>query len=421
VGVIGSSLVMLLLVPGRHIRSPVQSWAVLILAWVGLEVYHPQTSTAVAGACHFLFYLAVLGPVFWVCRLAVTPELLRRLLLTLWGFHLIGATVGILQVYYPGRFQPAMSSVVLAIDEGVQESLKIQLSSGESIWRPMGLSDSPGGACIAGLYCCVFGMGFFVFAKGMMRWTALASIGIGLFCVYLSQVRSILVMIGVCALVEASVLFCLGELRRFFLVMLVVPAVAIGSFLWAVTVADEAVIQRFTTLIAERPDQVYYSNRGFFLEDTLQNLLPQYPLGAGLGRWGMMNYYFGDNSNPSRPPLWAEIQLTGWLFDGGLLLILFYSAALLVTTRFAWKVAMWKGQRTLRRTAVMILSYDVAVAAVTFNYPIFMSQGGLEFWLLNSCLFVAVAYERRSRTAERRRVQPDLSAAGRRTGCPSTS
>jgi hypothetical protein len=42
--------------------------------------------------------------------------------------------------------------------------------------------------------------------------------------------------------------------------------------------------------------------------------------------------------------------------------------------------ALWGG---------LIFAYDIGVVALTFNYPIFMSQGGMEFWLLNTALFVA--------------------------------
>jgi hypothetical protein len=37
----------------------------------------------------------------------------------------------------------------------------------------------------------------------------------------------------------------------------------------------------------------------------------------------------------------------------------------------------------------MVFAYDVGALAMTFNYPIFISQSGLEFWILNACLFGA--------------------------------
>jgi hypothetical protein len=42
--------------------------------------------------------------------------------------------------------------------------------------------------------------------------------------------------------------------------------------------------------------------------------------------------------------------------------------------------ALWGG---------LVFAYDIGVVALTFNYPTFMSEGGMEFWLLNTVLFVA--------------------------------
>jgi hypothetical protein len=37
----------------------------------------------------------------------------------------------------------------------------------------------------------------------------------------------------------------------------------------------------------------------------------------------------------------------------------------------------------------LIFAYNIGAIAITFNYPLFIGQGGMEFWLLNSSLFVA--------------------------------
>ena len=61
----------------------------------------------------------------------------------------------------------------------------------------------------------------------------------------------------------------------------------------------------------------FQEERGAFLTYTLSELLFEYPLGAGIGRWGMMHVYFGDASMWEAPPIHVEIQPTGWLLDGG--------------------------------------------------------------------------------------------------------
>ena len=58
-------------------------------------------------------YLAILAPLFWVPRLRINPAALRRALLLLWAFHTVSAGFGILQVYFPGRFQPNLSTMIV--------------------------------------------------------------------------------------------------------------------------------------------------------------------------------------------------------------------------------------------------------------------------------------------------------------------
>jgi len=61
---------------------------------------------------------------------------------------------------------------------------------------------------------------------------------------------------------------------------------------------------------------------------------------------------------------------------------------------FAWKVALSRvgaraGGGEIGAWAALLFAYDVAALAMTFGSPIFMSQAGLEFWLLNGCLCAA--------------------------------
>ena len=106
-------------------------------------------------------------------------------------------------------------------------------------------------------------------------------------------------------------------------------ALVLTSFLWAASVGGESVRERFTGIAQQGAMQTFKENRGHFLSYTLGELFDQYPFGAGVGRWGMMNVYFGDPTDLSSPPIYVEIQLTGWLLDGGAPMWLFYGGALL--------------------------------------------------------------------------------------------
>jgi hypothetical protein len=383
-----TSLALLVVVPGRGTPHPAYVWAVASVAIVALGLFHPNTSP-LAGLAQTGMYLAVLAPLFWVTRLPVTAAALRRVLLLLWAFHTTSAVFGVVQVYYPGRFHPNVSQVVTGMGTYF-EGLKITLSNGSRVWRPMGLTDVPGGAATGGLYALLFGIGFFLSSpRPLARLTAVGSMTVGLFCIYLSQTRSILVMAAVCVLTFAGVALRRGDVGRLFLVTAVVPAVFVVSFAWAALVGGEAVTNRVGTLAAGPAGQVYYKNRGIFLEYTVRELLPRYPLGAGVGRWGMMHYYFGTGAAAPKDDVYAEIQWTGWLLDGGVPLVVTYSLALAAAVAAAYRITLARSPGALTTWAAVILAYDLGAVAITFNSPLFMSQMGVEFWLLNACLFVA--------------------------------
>src|ERR1019366_6056773 len=148
---------------------------------------------------------------------------------------------------------------------------------------------------------------------------------------------------------------------------------------------------RLGTLIAADPREVYYTNRGMFLEYTFVDLLPQYPLGAGLGRWGMLSNYFGE-FNRWGPPIWVEVQWTGWLIDGGVLLMLAYGAALWLAVREAMRMAGREGSAAdieLGKWAAVLVAYDVSIIASTFASCPFAGTLGIDFWLLNVTVFTA--------------------------------
>jgi len=393
IGAFSFSLLLLVILSyqgRRRARHPAYYWAIASLVIVFLGIFHPSASTNLACLAHFSLYLAILSPLFWVARYPVPEGLFWWILCTLWGFHTLSAAVGVLQVYYPGQFQPQLSSVVAAEKAATIEGLKIDLVTGERVFRPMGLTDTPGGAASAGLNAFLFGLGFFINGRKLhLKGLALTSMMLGLFCIYLCQIRSLLIMAGVCAITYAILLALRGDINRTLGIGLIVPSVVLVSFAWAVSIGGNSVTERLNTLFEDRVSMVYHRNRGIFLQETINVLLPEYPFGAGLGRWGMMYYYFGDKNDSHCYPIWVEIQLTGWLLDGGVPLIFFYALAIVAACWAAWKVARSPRPGDLPRWAMLILAYNIGLVAVTFNYPVFIGGSGMEFWFLNALLFAA--------------------------------
>lgn len=390
------SLAELALVPvprrfGRHPARPlVAAW----LALIGLGVFHPSSGYVIAGVAQFALSVAIAAPLFWAARLTVTPRVLARMVLIIWSFNALSATVGVLQVLFPGRFDFAVSSVV-ANDAWAGEHLKITLGNGTQIYRPSGLSDVPGGAAGAGLTTLLFGLGYLTTSRsGAMRALAALSIGLGLFATFFTQVRVVLVIAVIVVAAYAALLTYLRRGRELVWLVSILPLVVGGSFAWAVAEGGDAVVARLQTLVEERPDQVYYSNRGKFFEATLYETLPEFPLGGGIGRYGMMYTYFGDDSDLRTEPLWAEIQWTSWAYDGGAPLMLVGLAALVVAMAAAGGAARRARSDWLAGWAALVAAYDLSMIGLTFSYSPFAGQTGLEYWLLNGTLFAAYAHSR---------------------------
>jgi len=149
---------------------------------------------------------------------------------------------------------------------------------------------------------------------------------------------------------------------------------------------------------------VYYSNRGMFLETTINDLVPQYPLGAGLGRWGMTLSNFGDPSMPDSRPIWVEIQITGWLLDGGLPLVFMGYLSLIFAFIVTLRLALRSKNAQIADMATVLASLNLSQIMVTFNYPVFISQMGVSFWLLNGLLFTSACTLQRQAQAKREGV-----------------
>lgn len=397
IGAFGTSLALLAFAPGKGALHP----AVRALRWMfailGLSLLHPTTNSLLAGTAQIALYVAIVAPVFWVPRLAIDGKVLRRLMLLLFLFSAVSAAVGVLQVYFPGRFEPHLSTAITGMQDDYVRSLQFTLANGERIFRPMGLTDTPGGAASAGFFVVLLGSGFLLASR---RIAAIgASVGLmmlGVFCLYLSQVRATTVILAVALVVLAGLLAMAGQVQRLVRLGAVVALCLVVGLGWAVSVGGEQAMKKWTGLFQDDAGSVYYQNRGHFLEETYNEVLPRYPLGAGLGRWGMIYSYFGDDKDPESTYLWAEIQWTAWLFDGGVPLTLAYSLALLAALWWAFKISRdpLARQSDLWLWACVIFAYDVGALALTFSYPLFIGQSGLEFWVLNAVLFGAFVTEK---------------------------
>jgi len=388
IGVFAASLLlMLVLRPTRRVH-PASSAAIWTITIVTLSMFHPTTNGWVGGAAQAALYVAIVAPLFWVPRLRVDIATIRRALLIVWIFQTISAGAGIVQFYFPGNLQPNLSAAVASVGDDYVKGLHLETPDGRWIIRPMGLSDVPGGAATAGLYAALFAMGFFLVRPAFwIRMVCVASMSIGIVSILLSQVRSALVVLIVSVVGFAAVMIWRGENRQSVVFGALLAALLLSGIHFASAAGGLGVASRLTSF-SEHPESVYLQERGRFLVETVDEV-PKYPLGAGLGRWGMINHYFGDSSNSDDPPLWVEIQWTGWLLDGGVPLVIAYVIAIAIAVRATLKIALSRDRNMLWPWAAMLFGYDVGVIANTFAYPVFIGQSGLEFWLFNALLYAA--------------------------------
>lgn len=389
------SLLLLVLVPAGGRPYPVGKLALAVVGVTALGLFHPALNTPLAGLATVGLAAAVWGPAAWAARVRFTPATFRTAVLLLWGFQTLSAAVGVLQVYDPGRFAPDPEFVRQQIGADI-DGLQVTLDDGRKVFRPMGLSDTPGGAAAAGMFAVVTG---FAVANGtrnrLVQLGTVAAAAVGMFCIYLCQVRSVLIVTGVSLGGMMAVMAARGRVARAAASGAVALAVAAGGYVWATAVGEEAVTSRLATLNERSAADVYYANRGRFLEETLDTHLPEYPLGAGPGRWGMMHAYFGDRQNPASRPLWAEIQPTGWVFDGGVPLLVLGYAAAVAAVWVTVRLALTAGDPAFADLAAVVAAFGLGVLVVTLNYPVFVSTTGMTFWLLNAGLYSAATRARR--------------------------
>ena len=373
--------------------SKAQSWVTAVMALLGLMLFHPLTPSLTGGFAHIAVYLAVMAPLFWAPVFVRTPEHLARILWILLICSGCNALVGVLQVY-DARFLPAEFSRVISGNELAMGSVTFIGRNGERMLRPPGLFDTPGAVAGPAMSAALLGL---IFAtSGIVAWKRLLALALavaGLSAIYLSQVRISLVMTLLMMGVYTFTSFRQGRLGRASQFGILAGAIVIGGFVIALSLGGPVIRDRVMTLLGADPITVYQGARGAQLTITFREMLYEHPLGAGLGRWGMVAAYFGDFTQLSRS-IWAEIQFTGWMIDGGVLMIALYCGALIVTATTQWRVAMLRAYPRLNTCAATVLSANLGTAVLIFSFTPFVTQIGIQYWFLAGALHGVAARHR---------------------------
>jgi hypothetical protein len=388
------------LAPGSHLIAA----ALLLLA---LELLHPE-SAFTAGLAQCVFQLCIVLPLYWGAGMVQSPARLQRLLWLVLLANGISAVLGFLQALYPHIFlPPQFAESILRVNPNYLEQMSYVGASGQTIVRPPGLNDTAGSAALAGLFTAILGLGL-ASDPAMKRWKRLVALGCafaGITDIYLAQVRSLFLVLVVTVALLALVRHYRAPIFSRKWIAIAGPILICTSYFVAVQIGGASISERFLGIGQEGAYSSYQQNRGIFVDYTMRELLWQYPLGAGVGRWGLMNAYFGEADNRIHPPLWAEIQITGWLYDGGILMWLLYGGAIMAALIFAYRVAARHPDTNLANLAKIIFVLQLALAGACFGGPVFNTSGGIVFWVLTSALYGASRFSR----VPRRRTLPRIS------------
>jgi hypothetical protein len=376
----------------RRGRHPAATWINFTLVWLALMMLHPDTNSYV-GVAQVSLYFAILCPVFWAPAYVTNRRTLVRALVVLLVCNGINSMVGVLQVYDPDRWMPRQLSSVYSGQGGdliLAASTFVGLN-GRLMIRPPGLFDAAGAvggaamvATILGLIFCLEPIGWF--KRGMALGLALA----GMSALYLSHVRAAFVMtLGMMAAYLVLLVLQNQKKRVVGFGALAVALVVVGLSI-ATALAGDSVAERFRTLLEGDPRDIYYQSRGIQVESAMTELVDTYPLGAGLGRWGMLSYYFGQ-SGPQANGLFAEVQPNAWMLDGGIPLVGLYGMVLIVTLIGDLKLIRSLADREDRLIATIVVAANVGTIGLVFTFIPFGTAVGMQFWFLEGMLRGAMA------------------------------
>ncbi|HEY6211529.1 MAG TPA: hypothetical protein VIW45_04550 [Vicinamibacterales bacterium] len=379
---------------GKH---PAETYLLLVFGVVGLSIAHPDTNSLLAGIAQTMLYFAIFCPLFWARGFVTTRRQLVRVLAVLLVCNGVNAIVGVLQVYDPNRWMPELSMFYGAGPNNfMRGAVSYVGANGELIVRPPGLFDTPGAVCGAGTIAALLGLIFFLEPLALWkRVAALAMSGAGIAAIYLSHVRVSFVITVAMMVTYAAMLTFQKQKARVTKFAGLAGAIVVGSFVFAVALGGSGVSERFATLFAEDPRSLYYASRGQAVEYAFTTLLSDYPFGAGLGRWGMMRYYFGNPSSLGSTELFAEVQPNAWILDGGLFLLAFYSLALVVTVVYDLKFITDLRDPNDRLWAAAVIAANFGTLTLVFSFVPFGTATGLQFWFLEGCLHGAMAHRPR--------------------------
>jgi len=260
--------------------------------------------------------------------------------------------------------------------------------NGRRIVRPPGLFDTPGAVCGAGTLAAVLGLIFFL--EPMVWWKrggALAMALCGMAAIYLSHVRSsFVVTLGMMGF-YVVLMTTQRQGKRAAGFISIATAIVVGGLSLATMLGGQSVQDRVMSLFGDDPRTTYYQSRGVQVEYAFTDLVDRFPFGAGLARWGMAAFYFGDAGAAGDEDVpFAEVQPNAWILDGGWPLLVLYSLALFATVGFDLRLIRALREPSDRLLASIVVATNFGTLFFLFTFVPFGTAAGMQFWFLEGAL-----------------------------------
>ncbi len=315
---------------------PARPWLIGCAIWIGVSILHPNSYSLVAAIAQAAMYFSVMSPAFWAPSALNAPSQIGRLMMILLVCNALSSIMGILQVFRPETFNPPVIPAMNNVFGGAD--LMYEGSDGRKIMRPCGLTDTPGGVAPAGLASALTGLCWALLPLPLWkRGMAIFMAFIGIAVIYFTQVRFSFVMLAICFATLTGLLIMQRDMKKAALLSTLAITLVVCAFTVVAMSAGTAMIDRFMTLFTNDPGKLYGDSRGNFIQETFDILIWDYPLGYGMGWWGMINSIFGSPSKPST--VWCEVMVPAWVFDGGIPLLVAYSIAIVITMLDSLRIA----------------------------------------------------------------------------------
>lgn len=355
-------------------------WLKAMIVMLIVMIFHPGTISLMGGSAQTVLYLSCYAIAFWGVASLRYGFQLQRVFILLFLINSGSALLGIAQFYKPNIFMPpAIPSMMGGLSSLI---LQYELDDGTKVIRPCGLSDTPGQASYSGAMAAT--MGLIILTSNLPKWQRMAGLFLaipGAAVIYLTQVRTSILMVIMSLMALVFAMFLQKRWKSILQIAISGLVVVLGGFAWAASEGGSAVKERFFTLIADNPANVLMgSSRAQMVNSSLTDLVWDLPLGGGLGRYGQVYVYFGNGN--MNDLLWCETQISAWIIDGGLPMLVMGVSVVLIALSDTLRVARKCPHPVIRHWAAGVFAINFSLFFICFGQMPFLTNTGQQFWLL---------------------------------------